>query len=53
MLLSFSCIVLRRLLELVVLGRRSEADKDLEITVLRHELPVLPRQVKRPVFPGL
>ncbi len=43
-------IVLRLLLELVVLGRRSEADKDLEITVLRHELAMLRRQVKRPVF---
>ena len=33
-----------------MLGRRSEADKDLEVMVPRHELAVLRRQVKRPVF---
>ncbi len=43
-------VAVRRLLELVVLGRRSETDKDLEIVVLRHELAVFRRQVKRPVF---
>jgi putative transposase len=50
MLLSLLYVALRRLLELVVLGRRSEADKDLEIVVLRHELAVLRRQVKRPMY---
>jgi len=50
MLQSFLYVAIRRLLELVVLGRRSDADKDLEIVVLRHEVAVLRRQVKRPVF---
>ena len=36
---------LRRLLELVVLGFRSEREKDIEILLLRHQLQVLERQV--------
>ena len=39
---------LRRLLELLVLWRRSEREKDIEILVLRHQLQVLERQVARP-----
>ncbi len=39
---------LRRLLELLVLGMRSDASKDVEILVLRHQLHVLERQVTRP-----
>lgn len=39
---------LRRLLELLVLWRRSEREKDIEIMVLRHQLQVLERQVARP-----
>jgi putative transposase len=39
---------LRRLLELLVLRRRSEREKDVEILLLRHELMVLRRQVARP-----
>jgi putative transposase len=39
---------LRRLLELVVLRRRSEREKEIEILLLRHELRVLQRQVARP-----
>jgi putative transposase len=39
---------LRRLLELVVLRRRSEREKEIEILVLRHQLRVLERQVARP-----
>lgn len=50
MLLSFLYVAVRRLLQLLVLGRRSEGHKDLEIVVLRHELAVLRRQVKRPHF---
>ncbi len=50
MLLSFFYVAVRRLLQLLALARRSEGDKDLEIVVLRHELAVLRRQVKRPVF---
>jgi putative transposase len=50
MMLSFLYVVLQRLLELLVLRRKADADKDLEIVVLRHQLAVLQRQVKRPVF---
>jgi putative transposase len=39
---------LRRLLELVVLWRRSEREKEIEILLLRHQLRVLERQVARP-----
>jgi putative transposase len=38
----------RRLLELVVLRRRSEREKEIEIVLLRHQLRVLERQVARP-----
>jgi putative transposase len=38
----------RRLLELVVLRRRSEREKEVEILLLRHQLRVLERQVARP-----
>src|SRR2546426_11480011 len=50
MVFSFLYVVLRRLLELLALRRRGEAQKDIEIVVLRHQLSVLRRQVKRPVF---
>jgi len=50
MLLSFFYAAVRRLLQLLVLGRQSETQKDLEIVVLRHKLTVLRRQMKRPVF---
>jgi putative transposase len=40
---------LRRLLELVVLWRRSEREKEVEILLLRHQLRVLERQVARPL----
>jgi putative transposase len=38
----------RRLLGLVVLRRRSEREKEIEILLLRHQLRVLERQVARP-----
>jgi transposase len=38
---------LRRLLELLVLRRRSEREKEIEILLLRHQLRVLERQVSR------
>ena len=38
----------RRLLGLVVLRRRSEREKEVEILLLRHQLRVLERQVARP-----
>jgi putative transposase len=39
-----------RLFELVVLLGRGERPKELEILVLRHELSILRRKVKRPQF---
>ena len=47
MLLSVVYLLVRRLLELAVLLGRSEASKETEILVLRHELTVLRRQVPR------
>jgi putative transposase len=47
-ILSLCYWILRRLLELVVLALRSEEAKEVEIIVLRHQLHVLNRQVKRP-----
>jgi putative transposase len=41
-------VVCRCLLQLVLLRRRSEGFKELEIVVLRHELSVLRRQAGRP-----
>ena len=48
MLWSVSYLVCRCLLQLVLPRCRSEAFKELEIVVLRHELSVLRRQAKRP-----
>jgi putative transposase len=48
MVLSFAYWSLRRLLELVVLRRRSEREQEIEILLLRHQLRVLERQVARP-----
>ena len=41
-------LLARRLIELLVLRARTDASKDVEILVLRHEVSVLHRQVTRP-----
>ncbi len=48
MLWSLVYWVVRRLFELVVLLCRSPRSKELEILVLRHELSILRRQMRRP-----
>jgi len=49
-LLSVVNVVFLRILQLVFLLFRSAESKDLEIVVLRHELVVLRRHVRRPPF---
>jgi hypothetical protein len=46
--LSLVYLLARRLVELLVLRGRSDASKDVEILVLRHQVSVLRRQVTRP-----
>jgi putative transposase len=48
--LSLCYVVLRWLLQLAVLRLRSNDFKDLEIVVLRHELAVLRRAIRRPAM---
>jgi putative transposase len=43
-------VAVQRVLELLFLRFRSSASKDLEIIVLRHQLAVLRRHVRRPAF---
>jgi putative transposase len=46
--LLFLYWALQRLPELLMLRMRSEREKEIEILVLRHQLLVLERQVRRP-----
>ncbi len=50
MALSFLYRLAVRLFEILRLRRMSDADKDIEILVLRHQLDVLHRQVSRRRF---
>ena len=50
MLWSLAYVVVCRLFALMVLCCRSSGSKELEILVLRHELSILRRQVRRPQF---
>ena len=50
MALSFLYLMAPRLVDLLLGRFRSEHAKDVEIAVLRHQLTVLRRQVKRPEF---
>jgi putative transposase len=50
MALSFLYLMARRLVGMLLGSLRSEHAKDIEIAVLRHQLDVLRRQVKRPAF---
>jgi putative transposase len=47
---SFVYVLACRLFELVVLLGRGACSKELEILVLRHELSIMRRQVRRPRF---
>jgi putative transposase len=48
--LSVLYVALQRVLQLLFLWFRATRSKDLEIVVLRHQIAVLRRQVKRPAF---
>jgi hypothetical protein len=50
LVVSLVYVLACRLFELVVLLARGERSKELEILVLRHELSILRRQVRRPRF---
>ena len=45
MLVSFIYVIVRRLLAVLVVVMRSDASKDAELLVLRHENAVLRRQM--------
>ena len=47
MVVSFGYLVLRQVLQLIVLGMRGDRTKEIEIPVLRQQVAVLRRQVKR------
>jgi putative transposase len=47
-IVSLVYLMARRLMELLVLRAGTDASKDVELLVLRHEVSVLHRQVTRP-----
>jgi len=49
-LLSLCYVLVRRVLQVAVWRRRSEAVQALEVVVLRHELAILRRRTKRPTL---
>ena len=50
MLLSFVYFVLRRLLHALAPSDRNDLEREAELLVLRHQLKVLSRGVRRPLF---
>jgi putative transposase len=52
MLTRLACLSMARVSGWLVMPARSDAGKDAEILVLRHEAAALGRQAARPVPPG-